>query len=99
MERAPRSIIAPVTLVGVAQLAPTVRAAAEAEQITKLAPDDQQRLLDLLVRERLDELEAGLPARGPSPNRPDLGTAGRHARRAAAALVQVANRALSLRVR
>lgn len=86
MTRAPRTIVAPVTLspdsteivsvaaalaealgaelvlVGIAPLAPPVRAAAQAENLTQLAPDDEQRLLDQLVSERLDELGGGLPA-------------------------------------
>jgi nucleotide-binding universal stress UspA family protein len=53
---------AELVLAGIAPLAPPSRAMAETESITRLAPDDEQRLIDLLVRERLDELSAGLPA-------------------------------------
>jgi nucleotide-binding universal stress UspA family protein len=53
---------AELVIVGIAPLAAPVGAVAQAEEITPLAPNDEQWLLDLLVRERLDELSSELPA-------------------------------------
>jgi nucleotide-binding universal stress UspA family protein len=53
---------AELVLVGISPLAAPVRAAAQAEDASWLAADNQQRILDLLVRERLDELSGDLPA-------------------------------------
>jgi nucleotide-binding universal stress UspA family protein len=83
--RAPRCIVAPVTLaadsheivatatafaealdaelvlVGIAPPATPVRPVAHVDDGNWLATDNQQRLLDLLVRERLEELSGELP--------------------------------------
>jgi nucleotide-binding universal stress UspA family protein len=53
---------AELVLVGIAPLAPTRGAVADSGDIPPLADEDEQRFIDLLVQERLDELRAGLPA-------------------------------------
>jgi nucleotide-binding universal stress UspA family protein len=53
---------AELVLVGIAPLAVPARAAAQVENGNWLGADNEQRLLDLLVRERLDELSGELPA-------------------------------------
>jgi nucleotide-binding universal stress UspA family protein len=53
---------AELVLVGIAPPAPPVRSAAGVDDGAWLAADNQQRFLDLLVRERLDELSGDLPA-------------------------------------
>jgi nucleotide-binding universal stress UspA family protein len=53
---------AELVLVGIAPPGPPARPAAQVEDGNWLATDSEQRLLDLLVRERLDELSEELPA-------------------------------------
>jgi nucleotide-binding universal stress UspA family protein len=53
---------AELILVGIAPPGPPVRAAAQVEDGNWLVTDSEQRLLDLLVQERLDELSGALPA-------------------------------------
>jgi nucleotide-binding universal stress UspA family protein len=52
---------AELVLVGIAPLAPMPAVAAQAGEPTPVARHDEQQLIDLLVRERLDELSTGLP--------------------------------------
>ena len=52
---------AELILAGIAPLAPTNGTAAQAGDLTPLPVRDDQTLIDLLVRERLDELSTGLP--------------------------------------
>lgn len=54
-------IHAELILAGIAPLAALPRTTAQAGDLTLLADDADQRLIDLLVRERLDEVSAGLP--------------------------------------
>jgi nucleotide-binding universal stress UspA family protein len=54
-------IHAELILAGIAPLSDLPRTTAQAGDLTVLARDDDQRLIDLLVRERLEELSAGLP--------------------------------------
>jgi nucleotide-binding universal stress UspA family protein len=49
-------------LVGIAPPAPPVRPAAQVADGNWLAADGEQRLLDLLVRERFDEISGELPS-------------------------------------
>lgn len=53
---------AEVVLVGIASSESPLSPAARVEDGNWLAADSEQRLLDLLVRERLDELSGGPPA-------------------------------------
>jgi nucleotide-binding universal stress UspA family protein len=52
---------AELILAGIAPLAPRRGAVAEAGELTLLPGDDDQALIDLLVRERLEETSTGLP--------------------------------------
>jgi nucleotide-binding universal stress UspA family protein len=52
---------AELILAGIAPLAPARGAAAQARDLTPLPSNDEQRLMDLLVGERLEELSDGLP--------------------------------------
>jgi len=53
---------AELTLVGIAPVVPAAPAVAQAGESVGLAPHAEQRLLDLLVQERLDDLSGRLPA-------------------------------------
>jgi nucleotide-binding universal stress UspA family protein len=53
---------AELVLVGIVPLAEPASAAAQVENGNWLGADNQQRIVDLLVRERLDELSGDLPA-------------------------------------